>query len=217
MPIPYKIGTQEVQVAASARELTVDQLIKLDELKDKSDICAILAILSNTEKQLWFDIDLSLVDMERLDAATAWIGDDLGGALLSDMPAPDKVVIAEREVVVPKNLEIKTLGQSMMFKQLVYPHVIVDDDKIKGLKPVGVAMALAIYLQPEFTKEKFDGDSIELMVEACKELKAVEAVPLAAFFLKKFLNSENGKRSLSIQRTSNSRQQASTSSDSSGK
>lgn len=184
-------GNISINIASSYAELKVSQFLKLNHLKRESDLCEILSIISDKDYKFWFDADVTEISLEHLMAAIAWANTPPDFA---SREVPKEIKIGEKNVSVPEDLSIKTLGQQLAFIQMVLPSVqqrVQETGKVSFGDELPVA--LAIYLQPLITGEKFNGDTLKETIKQCEDCLVMEALPVANFFLSKFLNLKSGK------------------------
>lgn len=184
-------GNISINIASSYAELKVSQFLKLNNRKNDSDLCEILSIISDKDYKFWNDCDVTEVSLEHLLAAIAWANTSPDFAALE---VPKEINIGDKLISIPEDLSIKTLGQQLAFIQMVLPHV---QQRVNETGRVSfgdeLPVALAIYLQPEITGGKFNGDTLKETIKQCEDCLVMEALPVANFFLSKFLNLKNGK------------------------
>lgn len=190
MPTQFTLGNQKASIPASYSEMTLGQFTALTQLQDPNDYSAVLEILSGIKSKLWNDAELNSVNIAALNASLAWLSTKVDW---SAYPVVDKVTLGEKEIQVPKKIELKTLGQKMAFDRFVTHNIQANGEDSGTLPAQLLTDAIAIYLQPEYTGEKFNSDKLGQVKELVDKLPVTTAVPLAAFFLKKLIGLRNVK------------------------
>lgn len=184
MPTPFLLAGQKADIPCGYHELSLGQFIDLSALADHSDICAVLEIFTGVKKKVWNDADLNSLSVALLNEALSWVSKKVEW---NKLPVPQKVTLKGKEVTVPKKLETKTFGQRSAFDRFITNNIKVDMDGNGTLTPELMTDAIAIYLQPEYTGEKFNPDKLGEMKEIVDALPVTEAVPLATFFLRQLI------------------------------
>lgn len=184
MPTPFILGNKPANIPSGYHELTLGQFIGLSTLTDFQDVCLILQVLTGIPAQDWNDADLNTLNIAILNDSLMWLHNKAG---FDKWLVPDNITINGKVCQVPKRIEIKTLGQKAAFDRHITSEVSVDGGQAI-LTPRHMAKAIAIYMQPEYTGQKFNPDELDKMEGYVKELSVMEAVPLATFFLRKLLN-----------------------------
>lgn len=207
---------QEIKIASSYSELTVKQFAQLANPKRKGDLCEVLAVVSDKPYEFWFDADITKVGMEDLSNALLWTANvpDFRG-----LSVPKEIKINGNAVKVADDISIKTLGQELSFVQLVIPRIksYRNDKEEEAMELTdAIAMAMAVYLQPEITGKKFDADTLPETEKLCSACNIMEAYPVANFFLNRYFTSKNVKKNSTTSPKQNKLKQGLTNSASSG-
>lgn len=192
------------------------QLIEVNEIPDRDNYLKVAALLSRTDYNTWLQLEFTPLLYEQLALALDWFYQgDITSYYNIPRQLPEFVTINGKKVIIPRDLAIKTQGQFMAFKNGVLKFVqVTEDGKFICNTPSAYADAMAIYLQPEYTGKPFDYDNIHHMVGFCRNLPVTEVMPVAAFFLKKYLRSvsEELQSNIRSQQASKSRRASKTSS-----
>jgi hypothetical protein len=199
MPTPFILGSKQANIPSGYHELTLGQFVELSTLTDLQDVCLILQALTGVSAQDWNDAELNALNIALLNNALIWLHEKAG---FDKWPVPDNITINGKACEVPKRIEIKTLGQKAAFDRYITNEVSVDGGQTI-LTPRHMVKAIAIYMQPEYTGQKFNPDELDKMEGYVKGLSVMEAVPLATFFLRKLLNLKSVRIKLSTPKMKN--------------
>lgn len=194
MPTPFILGNKKANIPLGYHELTLGQYVDLSTLTDFQDVCLILQVLTGVTAQEWNDADLNTLNIAILNDSLMWLHNKPG---FDKWPVPDKITLNGKECEVPKRLEIKTLGQKAAFDRYITHEISIEAGQ-GILTPRHMVKAIAIYMQPEYTGQKFNPDELNKMEGFVKELSVMESVPIATFFLRKLLNLKSVRIKLSI-------------------
>lgn len=183
--IAATINGKKVAFPASWAEVTVDQFFKIrsiDPGKEQAQvICEVLDILTGIPASTWYDMEANQVSTDTILGLIEFIKEPIQW---EGLEVPKEVVLNGKTCKVPKDLELKTYGQAVLFESKVLP-VVLDKGELTDV----LKTALAIYLQPIYTGEKFDGEKLEEMEEVVGALPIYTAFPVANFFFRKYLRS----------------------------
>lgn len=175
----FIVNAKNISLPSGWDEITVDQFFRLKDNASNPDILTQLAILSNTERGFWFDTEIPDKEFELIVDAITWAvtPPDLDSFIM-----PPVYLLGEKTLVIPKDLTLKTLGQKVTFEQMVLTKALLIDDK-----PVFdinvVCEAVAIYLQPLYTGEKFDPEKLEHITHLVRLTLFSDVYGIASFFL----------------------------------
>jgi len=179
--IPLTLGEKKFNLPSDWNDITVKQWLDLRSI-DFTDICAILAVLTGIEREMWFtSTEISGIE-EIILPQLQFLADPID---LTKIELQKFVTISGKEVEVPKDIGLKTYGQKIIFQQEMLKYSATDGN----FKIEFMPRAIAIYMCPEpFTDIK----AFEYEKEI-ERMKVVEAYPLASFFLSSLLKSWTGK------------------------
>jgi hypothetical protein len=177
---PFIIGGKSVPIPSGWQELTVLHMQKISALPEheKTDLCRMLEIFTGIEYKIWFNAELSELNVAQLTTALEWTKDAID---MNTLEMPKSLMIGDKAIDVPKDLAVKTLGQKQRFEQVALP-ALESNKSLVG----SMAELLAIYIQPLYTGANFNPDNIDDVIRKCEQLKAVDAYPVVAFFLRKY-------------------------------
>jgi hypothetical protein len=198
---PFKFGADNITLPSGWNELTVLHLQKVSALpeNEKTNFCKLLEIFTGIPYKTWFDAELSELNVAQLTSALAWAQSPID---MNILPMPDSIFIGAKKIDIPKNLAVKTLGQKQRFEQVALP-ALESNKSLVG----SMAELLAIYMQPLYTGEKFNTDTIDDVIRLCEQCKAVEAFPVVSFFLKKYFVSGRKTQRSNIRETPSMKKQ----------
>lgn len=183
--ITATINGKTVNFPASWSEVTVDQFFKIrsiDPAKEQAQvICEVLEILTGIPASTWYDMDAKEADTNVILSLIEFIKEPIEW---QGLEVPKEVTLGGKVCKVPKDLHLKTYGQAVLFESKILPVVLEKGDFTDVLRT-----ALAIYLQPVYTGEKFDGERLEETEALVGALPIYTAFPVANFFFRKFLRS----------------------------
>ena len=193
----FTINEIKVSLPGGWGEITVDQFLKLKEVATNPDILTQLSILSNTDKQLWFDSDIETKYFETILEAIEWAATppDIESFIM-----PPVYQLGEKILVIPKDLTLKTLGQKVTFEQMILSKSILVDDKPACDISV-ICEAVAIYLQPLYTGAKFDPEKLDEVVSLVRQTLFCDVYGIATFFLTQLFPSAKSNQSNSKENT----------------
>ena len=175
--IKHKKKTLSIDIPEGWEECKLKHIVKLDLWDgDSSDIIGLMGcfvdlpteVLEATHSNLW----------EPLFKVLAFV---FNPPSWHNLKKPDKILINDKYVKVPKNLELESFGQKVMAMQ----KMVVDQDSIRVIPDI-----LAIYLQPVYDN-KFSRPRIEVVKEYILECNAIDTVPIGRFFFRKLLRQKN--------------------------
>ena len=183
--IAATINSKKVSFPASWAEVTVDQFYRIRSIDPKKEqalvICEVLEILTGIPAATWYDMEAREDDTNTILGLIEFIKDPIEW---EGLEVPKEVTLGGKLCKVPKDLSLKTYGQAVLFESKVLPVVLEKGELTDVLKT-----ALAIYLQPIYTGEKFDGEKLEDMEEVVGAMPIYTAFPVANFFFRKYLRS----------------------------
>lgn len=181
MPIPFTLGKKQIEIPVSWSEITVDHLVNIRALKNLSDVFAILAVLTGTSVKIWKLADLDSFNYRQLITAIEWIW-KTPLPKFAERKMPAKISFGDKLLEIPTDLNLKTFQQRYDFEQAVFPCIDKTGDIIDALPPL-----IAIYMQPLYTGELYNGDNLKPFMEMANQVKAIDAYPVGSFFLKQYL------------------------------
>ncbi len=193
----FTINEIKVSLPSGWDGVTVDQFLKLKEAALKPDILVQLSILSNTDKQLWFDSDIETIYFETILDSIAWA---VTTPDIDNFIMPPVYQLGEKIIVIPKDLTLKTLGQKITFEQMILSKAVMVYDKPACDINV-ICEAVAIYLQPLYTGEKFDPEKLDEVVSLVRHTLFCDVYAIASFFLTQLFPSAKLKQSNSKETT----------------
>lgn len=182
--IPFLLAGKEVNIPSGYHELTLKQFVQMTELSDPTDILSTLEILTGVSAKTWSHAALDSVNIQALNIALDWSNKKVDW---NKFPVPEKIKLGEKEVTIPKRIDIKTFGQKIAFDKMILDKAKVEDETIT-LPPSLMATAIAIYMEPEYSGKEFESDLVGDMVKMVSGLPVTQAIPLASFFLRKSLH-----------------------------
>lgn len=198
MRAPIKIKTKDETyngtVPTTWDDITLEEFYTFSKfaMKTKKDFVQFYADMTGIPYEILFKSREGSVQTS-IDALLSFLFKDTKSAQLEKrrIPVTFKILIGlnKRLVTVPRNLELKQLGQK-------YALTLHFEDLKKTIKdPVDfqlhrAAGIIAIFMFQEFTgKADFDLDQALLYKWRVMKLPAVEMVPLAVFFWNSFISS----------------------------
>jgi hypothetical protein len=183
--ITATINGKKVAFPASWAEVTVNQFFNIRSIDPKKEqaqvIFEVLDILTGIPASTWYDMEANQVSTDTILGLIEFIKEPIEW---EGLEVPKEVVLNGKTCKVPKDLELKTYGQAVLFESKILP-VVLDKGELTDV----LKTALAIYLQPIYTGEKFDGEKLEEMEEVVGALPIYTAFPVANFFFRKYLRS----------------------------
>lgn len=191
--LTVEINDVKYEFPVGWHEITLDQFLvikDLDKLSDDADkICKTLEMLTGISAQTWFNMEATAIDSEAILQLISWMQDPIDWEAV---PPPTEIEIDGKKYSVPKELEMQTYGQMLMFDSKVLPEVSRTGSLVDVLKT-----ALAIYMQPVLTGEKFNGEKLSETEIVVGKMSIYEALPLANFFFSKYFDLLKKKTELS--------------------
>lgn len=152
----------------SWEEVTLKQLLEIEECNmEPISLFSILSGVQFTILEESKDTDLEYMLYE----AVAFIHKT---PVWDKLKPPSKIEAAGKVITVPKDISVLTLGQKIMFDQLLLAS--------KSLIEV-IPKVLAIYFQPLFDDSKYDRERLADTEKIIVELPAIQMYSIANFFL----------------------------------
>lgn len=179
-------------VPTSWDDITLKEFYKFSEfsLKPRKDFIQFYADMTGIPYEILYKSREGSVQTS-IDALTAWLWQNPGDAELHKRPVPKtfKILIGihEKIVTVPKNLELKQLGQkyaiSYYFQEL--KKTVKSQTEFALERAAGI---IAIFMFQEFTgKEDFNLEEALLYKWRIMDLPATQMIPLSVFFWNHFI------------------------------
>lgn len=193
------LGTHEFNLPTKWQEVTLGQMIALGkhEKQINADPALLLACLITPTNEpgtinepespyglLW---RVDIAQSNKILPLTEFINTAFD---FTTQSLPQEVTISGKRVTVPKDLSLLSLGQK-----------IISENAMKKQGVDGMPTVIATYLHPLVTGTDFNSDKAKELLPDVWKMKAVEAVPLANFFLH---SSQASTRKLNVDATSNS-------------
>ena len=176
--VSFEISGKTISVPESWDDITCGQWLNIEKVKDRSDVVAIFSALCDVPYN-----DLFLADLDEVMPMIERV------SFISDTPdflkieAPKTVFISGKNIDVPQDIRLKTLGQFQTFQSKVLPHVLVYKDGGISCDFKVMDVAVAIYMQPLITGKKFDAETLEETIKEVRSMPMLECFALANFFL----------------------------------
>lgn len=181
MATPFTLADKQIEIPSAWHELTVEHFVKIRALENITDAFSLLSVLTGTSDKQWKELDLDEFNYSQLMAAVEWIWKE-PTPKFAELPMPDVLPFGDKFLVIPKDLNLKTFQQRYDFEQAVFPCIEKTGDIVDVLPKL-----IAIYLQPLYTGEKYNGDDLDPFIAMANGIKALDAYPVGSFFLKQFL------------------------------
>jgi len=182
-----KIGEYTGEIPTSWDEVTLHQLIDFWNNKDKG-ISFVLESFSGIPAKTWNAAPVEDVTNDIMPHLK-WIGEVPDFA---NLKCPEYVTIMGKKIKVPKDLDLKSFGQKIMFEQIVKQNIneAGDLDMVKVIPD-----ALAIYFEPLFAEKDFDDERIEdFKVLMSRGMSGLEGYAVGSFFLMNYYGLKLSKR-----------------------
>lgn len=167
-------------------ECTLQQIIDLDKArkseKEEDPLLLFAALsgqrlgeLNNTPSNLWIQFFNHLEFLASNEPK--WL----------KLKHPETVRINSKEITVPKDLGLEAFGQKVLGLEIMerYNKEDKEEDKLESLPEI-----LALYFQPLYDG-KFDRTRVNAVKKYVLKMRALDAVPIASFFLTRLLKSKN--------------------------
>jgi len=168
-------GVQRITSPASWRELTLEQLIRLETEWDRESPLALFAIITGLDIQLLENSrEKGLEDTMLAICAFAY-----DQPQWDNLPKPEHFEIAGKIYKAPKNIEEKLLGQKIRVSQIV---IKAGEDLLTQLPKI-----IAIYMQ-EVIDGKYDGNKVDDLEKEILKSPAMDAYGLGRFFFRKSID-----------------------------
>ncbi len=180
--IPVKIQGTTYEVPGGWDEVTVRQFLKLIDARKEapSNPALVLSILTGLEYSLLINTRGRDIESNVL-AYLKFLGEDVGPEKFT---LPDTIEIAGKRYPVPTKLEAETWGQK------ITAQMIINAGAERNVPLVTIAAELVgVYLQPVVDGPTFDDKKAEKVAEMVRDSKLAEVWPVAAFFLRKCVES----------------------------
>jgi hypothetical protein len=113
-----------------------------------------------------------------IDQVTSWMNP---APEWHKLERPAVLLFGGKNLEIPEDLNLKAFSQSQVFGMEILDKVETLDDLMGKAD-----LALAIYLQPLHTGKVFSPDDIAPFTVMARETKALQAFPVAAFFLRRW-------------------------------
>ena len=202
MKVPYKIEGHTFDIPNSWADVTVAQFLRLAKaMPDKTggapatetsiDFMACLEAISGVPRAIWENTRQSDIETVLLPNLK-WMQVPLN---LNDCKKPEKVVVAGKEVTVPTDLASETFGQKISIEEMLLK---VKEAPNQNLAIVNnIPMATAVYLYPLATGLPYSDKEARDFCRHTEQLPIMQAYPLTAFFLKRWLDLSEQKANAS--------------------
>lgn len=174
IPIIVTVNNEEFKasMAPSWAEVTMKEMIELSELTNEANTLDVIAILTGIPKDT-----ISNAKVESIESIVPFLNWTNTAFDFQMLDVPKTVEIMGVEYRVPDDLGLKSYGQKISIEQ---------DMAKQGNALRMMVKILATYFQPIVLKADYDGDAAELFETNILQMKAVEAYPVATFFLLRF-------------------------------
>jgi hypothetical protein len=211
--IPFKLGSTQLNIPSSWDEITTEQVVEFKHMKNKMDLCEILAILTGVDYKLIAAAEVSQLALNQISLAVKWFRNKID---FLSLEMPTFLEFGETKIKVKQDLGTKVMAQVSQMNQQVYPLINFKKQQdesyaIESAEPEAVALTLAIVFQPMYTGKPFNPETLDEFLEVCKKVPATKAFPVANFFLRKYLGLEDSinrsdmnQRQKKLKRASNS-------------
>ncbi len=187
--IPFKLGDKSINVKNKWEEITLGEFLRFPTVPSDDpikkviyfyDIFSVLSGISKTE----------LMNVNPEDMADDIIAECMA-FMSTPMPneLPKEIAIAGKSIQIPEDISIKTHGQFLMFNTSCIQETRTEETTSRKFIWDKSALALAIYFQPLYTGKKFSGDDLKELESLCRDIPAIDAIPICSFFLRKYTNS----------------------------
>lgn len=176
----------------SWEELTIKQFIEMDNY-DNRDYIRLLSVLLQAPYGEVFSVDPVLLK-EKISPIVSWISEEYN---FESLKVPEEINIYDKDlkivgkVKIPKDIRLKTFGQKIHFDEAM--------SSSEGSIIMKIPYIVAIYLYPEYSKNKFDEDSVvDFKNNHINYCRAVDIYAVACFFLDNWQKFIKKKMSFSV-------------------
>ncbi len=171
--IGFKIKTDKeilkIFAPASWREITLEQLIKLESDWDRKNILKLFSIITGLDVELLANSNQSKLEDTML-AVCAFAFDQ---PAWDTLPRPEYIQIGDDLYKTPDSIDRKLLGQKILLSQLV----IKNSEDLVKIMP----RTIAIYMQLVIDK-RYDAERIDAVEKLVLKSSAMDCYGLAKFF-----------------------------------
>lgn len=183
---PYQLNPEfEIHLPTSYDEITVGQFEMIRSLKPTDKESKLISIVTGISESIIEEWDIEQAD-EIMDVLS-FLSDKID---ISQYTIPDEIEI-NGKIINPKvNVRVASIDQRWSFERRLWPELV----KNQGVIDANLSVALAIYLQPLITGEKFNDDSLDPTIEMVKKLPVLKAYPIAYFFTNACVRSLNKRK-----------------------
>lgn len=192
--INHKVGDLNITLPDSWEQVTLGQFQRIRNNKKllSGNIIELISILSGLRYEDLFDAVLPDEEVDIVIDSLKWFEHKPD---FDSLPMPEIIYIDKKAILIPKIISSHfTLGQKQESEKIIF-----DSIKSTGDEMACMADVLSIILYKDYTGNKFDEDWREVVRPAILRMKAVEAYPVAGFFLRKYYKSLMSKQRLSYQ------------------
>ncbi len=179
--VKFTIDKKQYNLPLSWKELTVRQFIELREWKD-GNFVKLLSILTRVHYETLFNTKQIDVD-EKLIPFMRWIDTP---PKFDSWSMPSQISIDGKKYDNPKYQGYFTFGQKIELQKRLIKVAAESNNTIDC-----IAFALAVYYQPIIDSKTFDSLAAEKLSEQMLDCNLGEAYPIANFFLKRSVASQN--------------------------
>lgn len=176
-----------------------NEIKKIDVADERyNSICKMLEIFTGISATEWFEMEASEVDTNTILLMLEFCKDPIQW---DSLKAPESIKIGGKDITIPKDINMSTYGQIVVFDTKVIP-LIHSEGSISSV----VHSAVAIFLQPLITGKKFNADLLAETENQILDLPIYQVFPLASFFLRRYfsylIESENSSTGAQLQKKS---------------
>lgn len=175
--ISVTINETTISVPDKWPEVTVKQYCDLCSNINDLNAVRLLSILSGIAYETLLNFDCSIFETGILPAMNF-----VKNSFSKDpLPLPEKIIIGEKELVVPKDIAAETFGQKVMLQMKINEAQDAQKDLIEL-----IPFTIATYLSPIYYGQKYDDKRAEMLIPLIQEMPITQAYPVAYFFLNRW-------------------------------
>lgn len=183
---PYQLNPEfEIHLPTSYDEITVGQFEMIRAIKPEDKESRLISIVTGISESIIEEWDIEQAD--EIIEVLSFLSDKIDIAMY---PIPDEIEINGKSINPKVNVRVASIDQRWSFERRLWPELV----KNHGVIDANLSVALAIYLQPLITGEKFNDDSLDPTIEMVKKLPVLKAYPIAYFFTNACVRSLNKRK-----------------------
>lgn len=184
---PYQLNPEfEIYLPVSYDEITVGQFEMIRSLKPSDKESKLISIITGISEPIIEEWDIEQAD-EIMEVLSFLSTDKID---ISNYPMPNEIEIGGKVINPNVNVRVATIDQRWSFERRLWPSLVANG----GVIDTNLSEAIAIYLQPQITGEKFNDDNLDPTIEMVKKLPVLKAYPIAYFFTNACVRSLNKRK-----------------------